>query len=416
MPTLKLAPQCSHSAIAELLHPFVGKADEERLIEVTVPPRLFVTPAATALLCAWGLRQILRGFRFHFEGERASLRYLARMNVQRTLEAAGLESFTRHPDAGRFVSVHTIETSTDCLGAVNAMGDMVLHQFENAHRFFPAMEWAVYELLDNIHIHAEAPCPGTVCAQFFPDTNRVQIGICDMGRGVRASLRQRYGDQRHEAAIALALEKGVTRDPQVGQGNGLAGTREIARANGAQFHLWSGDACYRMDGERETSELFPAIAGTGVHLNLNASNPVDLRNTYFGRDQLDPNESTYLNAEEERACENGLLVAQECVHTGGRPPAAGLRRKVEALLNNGPKCPLILDFVGVGRTTSSFLDELLGRLVVSVGPKAFRAQIRVTNISPNIAAMAENVISQRLALSAAAGVSLPPESQTLEPL
>lgn len=187
--------------MAALLHPFVGDPDEERLIEVVAPGRLFITPAATALLCAWALRQILRGFRFDFAGDASSLRYLARMNVQRTLDAAGLETFARHPDAGRFISVHTIETSTDCLKVVNAMGDMVLHQFENAHRFFPAMEWAVYELLDNIHIHAEAPCAGTVCAQFFPEANAVQIGICDMGRGIRASLHRRYGDQSHEAAI-----------------------------------------------------------------------------------------------------------------------------------------------------------------------------------------------------------------------
>lgn len=326
--------------MAELLHPFAGDSDHERLIEVIAPSRLFVTPSATALLCAWGLKQILKGFRFHFDGEPASLRYLARMNVQRCLEADGIESFRRHPDAGRFVSVHTIETSSDCSKAVNAMGDMVLHQFENAHEFFPAMEWAVYELLDNIHIHAEAPCAGTVCAQFFPDSNAVQIGICDMGRGIKASLRPRYGDQSHEAAIRLALERGVTRDPEIGQGNGLAGTRDIARANHAQFHLWSGDTCYRMDSTEETSTSFPGIGGTGVHLNLNASRPVDLRNTFFGRDQLDPNESTYLNAEEEKACGSGLLVAQECVHTGGRPPAAGLRRKVEAILNNGPKEPL----------------------------------------------------------------------------
>lgn len=399
MPLLTLPIRTSHTTLAKLLGTFEGDPDDERLVEVIVPPGLFITPAAIALLAAWSLKQIQRGFRFDFSGDDSALRYLARMDLQNSLDASGFEGFSRHPDAGRFIGVHMIETSTDCLKAMTAMGDMILHQFENARAFFPAMEWAAYEVMDNIHIHAESPCPGTVCAQYFPESNTVQIGICDMGRGIRASLSPRYPEETDTLAIAKALERGVTRDPAVGQGNGLAGTREIARANGGQFYLWSGSGCYRLKGGEEQVDAFPMTVGTGIHLSLDARRPVDLAQTFIGRDQLDPNESTYINSETEKACEAGLIVALECVHTGGRDPAAGLRRKVESLLDESGSKPVILDFTGISSASSSYLDELLGRLVTIKGAEFFSARVKVINLAPHITAMARVVINQRWQLS-----------------
>jgi hypothetical protein len=86
---------------------------------------------------------------------------------------------------------------------------VVLHHFDNARDFFPALEWAVNDVVDNITIHSQTPVPGVACAQFFPETHRVEIGICDMGRGIRASLSERYELWSHDDAITKALERGV---------------------------------------------------------------------------------------------------------------------------------------------------------------------------------------------------------------
>jgi len=97
---------------------------------------------------------------------------------------------------------------------------VILHQFDNARAFLPALEWAGNEVIDNILLHAESRVPGTVSAQYFPKMHRLDIGICDMGRGIKASLQEAMFLWSHGDAVTKALGRGVTRNPTVGQGNG----------------------------------------------------------------------------------------------------------------------------------------------------------------------------------------------------
>ncbi len=55
------------------------------------------------------------------------------------------------------------------------------------------------------------------------------IGICDMGRGLLGSLQPAFPEVR---SYGQAIERGATRDPAIGQGNGMAGSYEIVRLNG----------------------------------------------------------------------------------------------------------------------------------------------------------------------------------------
>ena len=58
--------------------------------------------------------------------------------------------------------------------------------------------------------------------------------------------------------------------------------------------------------------------------------------------------------------------------------------------------PLILNFEGVQSASSSFLDELLARLVVQLGLDEFNRKIQVINMMDRIRKMADVVIKQRL--------------------
>ena len=91
----------------------------------------------------------------------------------------------------------------------------------------------------------------------------------------------------------------------------------------------------------------------------------------------------------------GLRVLDECVHIGVREPAKPLRRKILALLPDLDE-PLILNFAGVQSTSSSFLDELLGRLYEEIGPQMFKNFIRVVNADKQIMDMANVVAQQRI--------------------
>ena len=133
------------------------------------------------------------------------------------------------------------------------------------------------------------------------------------------------------------------------------------------------------------------VPGTGLFLSLRTDRPVDLSETF-----IEERSWTYIDAEAERATYNGgLCIRDECVHTGSRPPATGLRRKILTLLSEMSD-PLILDFEGIQSASSSFLDELLGRLAQELGIAAFRSRIRIVNVPDRIRGMAQVVIRQRL--------------------
>lgn len=322
-----------------------------------LPEGCFVTPCAMALLGAWGLSLRERDVRLSVVGNDDARHYLSRMDVFHTLDIPFTENFERHSEVGRFVPMKRIEGDS-CKHAVDAVCDLVLHQFDNARDFLPALEWAVMEITDNILIHAQSPTPGVLCAQYFPERQRLDVGLCDMGRGLMTSLSEGHPVRSHGDAIRLALQRGVTRDKNVGMGNGLAGTLEIARVNGGNLQVWTGDVTYRLlDGQPKGFLLHPLVPGTGVLLSLKTDRPVDLRETF-----IDQRSWTYIDAEAERLAEGGgLRIRDECVRTGSRPPATALRRKILNLLPD-MTTPLVLDFDGVASASSSFLDELLGRL------------------------------------------------------
>jgi hypothetical protein len=99
----------------------------------------------------------------------------------------------------------------------------------------------VNEVIDNIRLHAEATAPGTVCAQFYPKRHRLDVAIVDQGRGIKRALEESYTLTDYREAISTALMRGVTRNPEVGQGNGLAGTHDIVELNGGELQIWTGD-------------------------------------------------------------------------------------------------------------------------------------------------------------------------------
>ena len=76
-------------------------------------------------------------------------------------------------------------------------------------------------------------------------------------------------------------------------------------------------------------------------------------------------------------------------------PARQLRYKILNLMPDY-EGPFPLDFAGIESASSSFLDELLGRLVLRLGHERFAQSIRVQNLTPELKDMANVVIHQRL--------------------
>jgi hypothetical protein len=289
----------------------------------------------------------------------------------------------------------------------------VVRHFDEGEVFVGAVDWATNEVLGNILQHAEAHEPGAVYAEFAPREHRIEVAICDLGRGILASLSERIFLRSHGQAISEALRRGVTRSDDIGQGNGLAGIREIVKQNGGSLRVWTGNTVLRLDSGGEHFTMIPALPGTGVALSLDTRRPVDLKETWIAErvegwlDETSPAEATpsmmlrepgavSRSDLEEGAAERRFDVAAACESTGIRNPAKRLREKILIQLARGAG-PVILDFSGVHQAASSFLDELLGRLAAELGRQAFADRLRVRGMSDVIQRMTNVVIAQRTA-------------------
>lgn len=390
--TLRLQGSVGISMLRHAIGAVVRDMRPGAAITVDLSEGTFLETAAVAQLTSWLLEKKLGGSRISLEGDHNIINYLARMDFHRAL---GLEEplMQRHPEGGRFIPLILVEDGNDVFEAVNRIADIVLQQFDGVADFMPAFEWAVNEIIDNVFIHSRSKSPGVVCAQLFPNKRRLDIAICDSGIGIRGSLSEGFQLADDREAIGKALQRGVTRNTDVGQGNGMAGTLEIMRKNDGSFGVWSGDALFRLEGgEDKGYETGDPIKGTGVFLSFDLKHPVRLVDTWIAGSGF-----SFIEMEAERVEEDGIHIVDACSHTGSRPPATRLRRKILALLPSMDGA-LKLDFEGVKVLTSSFLDELLGRLNAELGNEVFNRRIIVSGLSEMYRNMANNVIGQRMDL------------------
>ena len=356
-----------------------------------------------AFLGAWGLMARSNGTTIKLRGEAKTLAALQLLGFHQLLDIPPSSAKANvQPAKASTIGVlplSPIATEEQQYEAVDAICAISLAAIDNAAAFIPALEWLANEILGNILTHAASETPGVVCAQYRPKQQRFDIGICDMGRGLLGSLQPAFPEVRsYGQAIDKAIERGATRDPAIGQGNGMAGSFEIVRLNGGTYQIWTGDVVYELNkGKRRPGfQAMPPVLGTGVMFSLDTSKPVDLASTWIA--SASGVESLFLNSQTESASESGLDVAAECLHTGGRQPAKLLRRKIQGLLPAMDGEPLILNFSGVKSAASSFLDELLGRLAAEDprGQEIFEGPVCIQGMNPTVQAMANVVVAQRL--------------------
>lgn len=81
---------------------------------------------------------------------------------------------------------------------------------------------------------------------------------------------------------------------------------------------------------------------------------------------------------------------------GSRQGGKRIRGTIENLLNFAHS--IILDFDGVGVISSSFADEVFGRLFVDMGPRAFMTRIEMRNVDPTVEGLIDRAIVQRTKL------------------
>lgn len=289
---------------------------------------------------------------------------------------------------------------------VDSMVDLVMGQLELPRDALAGLEWAFNELTDNVLNHALAPDGGIAQGTVFQKSREIHLIVADAGQGILNSLKEGFPAlATDEDAIGEAVKEGVTRSPDAGQGNGLAGSLRITTASGGRFQVLSGRAYFQVFVDDESGEVQSRMAprrpsarfhGTAVYVRLSLQRPFVLAEALnFGSGPHQPTdwiETHYADAK------NDLLVrvGQEAVGFGSRTAGRALRVKCKNLLAAEPGSRLLLDWTGIPIVSSSFADEAVGRLFRELGPLEFSRRISHLGMQPNVHHLIDRAIVQRL--------------------
>lgn len=285
---------------------------------------------------------------------------------------------------------------------VNDFIDVTMRTLQLPRSVLGGLEWAVNEITDNVLNHASSANGGFVQLATYRERQRIVFCVADTGRGILDSLREARPLLRLDVdAIGDAVRAGVTRNKNIGQGNGLSGTLAIINAVHGHMAIASGAGNISWSDvgvDTHTSHLRHRFDGTVVDVQIPTNVPLDLPKALaLGTDgrvaaAVDFVELNYLSDDSRSV---NLRMIEETAGFGSRRAGQQMRTKAANLLNAEPTCTLVVDWNGIQMISSSYADEFIGKLFVAMGPIAFMSKIRQINAIPLVHGLIDKAIMQR---------------------
>lgn len=264
---------------------------------------------------------------------------------------------------------------------------------------FASIEWAANELADNVLTHADSAIGGTLQLTVDKKSGIVEFIVCDAGRSIPMTLREGHPGILSDAeALDKAIREGVTKSTVTNMGNGLFGAYRLAQLSGGHFRIYSGYASldyYEPRGLHVTKQSAP-YSGTVVVCGIATHDPNLLAQalTFKGIPKVPA--FSYI----DKITDSGIVsirMLDEVRSFGSRELARAVRTKVENLLAVD-NSRIVLDLDGVALISSSFADEVFGKLIANLGPMTFMSKIEIKNSTLLVSQLIDRAIAQRLAL------------------
>lgn len=273
---------------------------------------------------------------------------------------------------------------------------------------YDTLNWCLFEVLDNVFQHSQAPT-GYVMMQLHKTSSKCAITVCDSGIGIHRAMAMGVSAGRisreqvltADQAISQSVKQGVTSKGKLNQGNGLFGLSRSIEINGGALSIHSGKGTWTMNEGAVTesvSDSFRPILdledhhGTTVDWQLDGSKRVsigDILGSNFAMDDLVESIETV-----EGYHELDALDLEESI--GSRNMGREVRMRIgNYLLAGAPQ--IVLNMKDLDTISSSFADEVLGRLAAELGEAEFRRRIIVTHASKTNLQIINRAIELRVA-------------------
>lgn len=260
-----------------------------------------------------------------------------------------------------------------------------------------ALEWAINEVTDNVLNHAESAIGGILQIQTFPTQECVKFYVVDAGLGIPATLRKAMPTLNSDSiALDKAIREGVTRNKQTNQGNGLFGTFKCCEESGGAMYIRSNHAT--LDFKQSTlhvrNDAVPfrgaLIAAT---IKYTSEGLLD-RALVFGGKKHEPG-NDYIDMHYSQINDKVIFqLAEEAEGFGSREFGKRVKTKIDNILLDN-KSGILFDFGGVELISSSFADEVFGKLFVQIGALEFMRRFEFRSIEATVKRLVDRAIMQR---------------------
>jgi hypothetical protein len=257
---------------------------------------------------------------------------------------------------------------------------------------YDTLNWCIYEVLDNVFQHSQAAC-GYVMMQLHTSTRQCVISVSDSGIGIHRAMgmgakagRFSYDSiKTADQAIGLAVQQGVTSKGNLNQGNGLFGLSRSVDLNGGSLSIHSGKGTWTFkehevagstsDAQRPLLDL-ESHHGTTVDWQLNCRTKVSIGEALGSRFSS----SDLLESIETIDGFHELDAAELESSIGSRKEGIEIRTRIMNYLSAGVP-QIVLNMTHLDTISSSFADEVLGRLAVQLGEAEFANRIAIRGAS-----------------------------------
>ena len=238
-----------------------------------------------------------------------------------------------------------------------------------------ALEWALNEITDNVLNHAESPIGGLVQIQSFPTKNRVSFYVADAGHGIPFTLRKADPKITSDSdALNQAIREGVTRNSHTNQGNGLFGTFKCCEVSNGSLLILSNHAVLRFDGNgKGLSVKTDNVPFRGAFISATIDYATDglLEKAFVFKGKVHEPANDYIDVHYSLVEDKILFeVEKEVEGFGSREFGKRARQKIDNILVDQANA-IIFDFSGIPLISSSFADEVFGKLFVEQGALEF---------------------------------------------
>lgn len=262
-----------------------------------------------------------------------------------------------------------------------------------------SLEWSLNEVVDNVLQHSKTGI-GYVMGQLHSNEKNVVFCVADAGQGIYNSLRtsKEFRPSDKIDAITLAMREGVTRSKKEHQGNGLWGLHRIIEFSTGNLAITSSGARIFVDSSgRVSKESGPLLSnpkiggGTVVDFQINYGNPVRIEDALNGHR---PESIKISNSMDESGEVLLYPLAKKPTGFGTRKAGVRVRNEIMNMLHES-ELPMVVDFDKVAIISSSFADEVFGKIFKKLGPLEFMKWLNLKNMNPTVSAIIDKAIAQR---------------------